>query len=69
MNEGEKMLLVFVIAVVVLGLLIIGPIFSIWSLNLVFGLEIPINFKTWCAITWLMTLLNGIRFNTNTKSD
>lgn len=39
----------------------IGPIFTIWALNLVFGLEIPLTFKTWVAVLWLTLVLHGVK--------
>lgn len=43
-------------------LVIFGPIFTIWSLNLLFGLKIPVTFETWAAVIWLMTIFHGIKF-------
>ena len=31
----------------------IGPIFTIWAANLLFGLAIPVTFGTWAAALWL----------------
>lgn len=47
--------------------LFIGPFFSIWSINCLFGTEIPLNFNTWCAMAWLL-LVFGIRIIAN-KND
>lgn len=44
-------------------LITMGPIFTIWSLNALFFLNIPVNFTSWCAVLWLTTVLNGIRLN------
>lgn len=34
----------------VIGLIILGPVATIWSLNTLFpALNIPISFDTWCA--------------------
>jgi hypothetical protein len=46
----------------------VSPFFTIWSLNCLFGTEIPINFKTWCSVVWLMIVLHGIRINYKSSS-
>ncbi len=43
----------------IITVIIFGPIFSIWSLNLLFGLGIPVTFKTWCATLWLAIVVSG----------
>ena len=59
----EVWLLVFTVIIAIV-LLILMPIATIWSLNIVFGLEIAYTFKTWLAIAWLITVIYGIkRFN------
>lgn len=35
------------------GLLIFGPFFTIWSLNTLFHLAIPVTFKTWLSVVWI----------------
>lgn len=40
-------------------LVAIGPIFSIWAINTLFGTEIVLSFKTWCAMAWLHLLIGG----------
>jgi hypothetical protein len=56
-----------IVVLLLLGLLIaligVGPIFTIWSLNTLFKLEIEMNFTNWCAVVWLMTVLHGIRIS------
>lgn len=45
----------------ILGLIVffiaIGPICSIWAINTLFGVEIVLSFKTWCAMAWIHLLL------------
>ena len=48
-------LLVFLIFFVVFG-----PFFTVWSVNYLFGTKIVMDFKAWCAVIWLITLLRGI---------
>ncbi len=50
------------------ALIFIGPIFTIWSVNLIFGTEIPVDFKHWVAVAWLMTVLRGINVTLNRNS-
>lgn len=62
MTNEQKQLSVALVLLVLLALLVgVGPIFTIWSLNILFGLSIPLNFQTWCAVVWLTMLLHGIR--------
>ena len=50
------------VLIVLVGLVIVYvPLGLIWSLNVLFSLAIPYTFKTWCAITLLMTVLGGLR--------
>jgi hypothetical protein len=51
-----------VLWLVFMALIIIGPMFTIWSLNCLFGTEIAFNLKTWAAVIWLMTVFHGIKF-------
>lgn len=41
----------------VLFLVIVGPVFTIWSLNTLFNTEIPLNIWTWLSMAWMQTLL------------
>ena len=48
---------------VILGLLVVfGPIFTIWSLNTIFGLQIPVTFQTWAATIWLLAVVRPFEF-------
>lgn len=60
MDAGKVVAVLFVI-LTVLFLIVFGPFITIWSLNLLFGLEIEYSFKTWAAVVWLTTVLNGIK--------
>jgi hypothetical protein len=37
------------IVLLVIGLIIFAPFFTIWAINTLFGLGIAYTFKTWCA--------------------
>lgn len=43
---------IFLILLIV-ALIIFGPLISIWAVNLLFGLTIPMNVSTWFAAFWL----------------
>lgn len=47
---------------------VMAPIVTIWSLNALFSLEIPINLGTWFAVIWLVFLLKEAPFNAS-KND
>lgn len=40
-----------------LTMIIVNPVLTIWALNLLFGLAIPLTIWTWLAVTWLTVLL------------
>jgi len=61
MNNGGEILVVLVLLAMVIVLIIVGPIFTIWSLNTLFQMEIPYNFQTWVAMVWVHTILHGVR--------
>ena len=62
MTDHAKGLILVVFIIFLLSL--VGSWFSIMSLNVLFGLNIPISFETIMAGTWLTMTLKGI-FSTN----
>lgn len=62
MSDQVKGLMLVVFIVFLLSL--VGSWLSIMSLNVLFGLNIPITFETIIAGTWLTMTLKGI-FSTN----
>lgn len=44
---------------VIPALLLMMPFVSIWSLNTLFSLAIPLTFKTWCAAFALSAIVSG----------
>lgn len=60
MEAGKVAAVVFVVLTVIF-LVVFGPFITVWSLNTLFGLEIDYSFKTWAAVIWLTTVLNGIK--------
>jgi hypothetical protein len=68
MNEHAAILAIVGFIFGLILILMVGPIFTIWSLNHLFELAIPISFKSYCAVVWLMTVLHGIRLNYNNNN-
>lgn len=40
-------------------LIIIGPVFSIWAVNTLFSMTIPLNIYTWMSAAWLQIVLTN----------
>lgn len=55
-------LLTFIL--LIFGLVIIGPLITIWSLNTVFGLGISYTIWTWLGTVWLQLLIVGSNVKT-----
>jgi hypothetical protein len=54
------------IAVGLLALIILSPIFTIWALNTIFPtLAIPFTVWTWLAVIWLHTVAAGITYKSS----
>lgn len=58
----DEIKVVLITGAILLCLLFWVPVFSIWSLNILFNLNIVLNFKTWAAMLWILTVLFGIKF-------
>jgi len=57
MSANTKIVLILLLALV---LVVVGPIVTIWSLNILFpSLAIPISFETWCAVIILGMFIRG----------
>lgn len=48
-------------------IIIIGPIFTIWALNLLFGTAIPVTIWTWLSTFWLGGLVSGAAYKASNK--
>jgi len=59
MNDINKLVVALIIITLVIGLIILGPMFTIVALNTLFGLGITMNFWTWLSMFWLQMLLVG----------
>ncbi len=44
---------------IIVGLIIVGPLLAIWSLNTLFGLGIAYNFYTWLAAAILGAIVKS----------
>jgi cobalamin biosynthesis protein CobD/CbiB len=62
-NENVKAVVACGLLLLLVVFVVFGPMFTIWSLNALFRLEIPVNFSTWCAVLWLLTILHGIKIH------
>lgn len=56
MNPIHKLIFIVVFLFVALA---IGPVFSIWSLNTLFGTAIDINWQSYLSALWLQVLVMG----------
>lgn len=53
--------IIYVLGLLILNLLIviIGPMLTIWSINTIFLLNIPLNFWSWFAVFWIHGIISG----------
>lgn len=56
MNNSGIVILVALFCIV---MIVLGPVWTIWSLNILFGLSIPITLKTFLATMWLCMVLGA----------
>lgn len=54
----EFLLKLFIVGIAVV-LLLVGPLVTIWALNLLFGLDIPQTLATWFATLWLCLMITA----------
>ena len=45
-----------VLFIVIALVLVIVPLITIWSLNVLFSIGIPFNVETWAAMVWLYSI-------------
>jgi len=69
MTDSEKIIAALAILAFVMFMLIVGPFFSIWSINCLFGTEIPLTFKTWCSMAWVLFIIHSVRISTKKSSN
>jgi hypothetical protein len=60
-NTAQGLVMCSTVLLLVL-LLVVGPIFTIWSINVIFRSEtLEMSFESWCAALWLIVIFNGIK--------
>lgn len=59
-DETVKVIAALFLLVFLIVIVIVGPFFTVWSVNHLFGTIIVMDFKTWCAMVWLIVVLRGI---------
>jgi hypothetical protein len=69
MTDNATLAVVALFIIVILALVVVGPFFTIWSLNTLFSLEIPYSFSTWIAVNWLLFLLHGVKVQKKSGSN
>ena len=52
--------LLAVMIVGIVALVVIGPFFTMWSLNTVFGMELEMSWPMWLSIMWLAMVIRGV---------
>ena len=56
--NGEMGTVLFVVLLLaVIAFIMLSPMFTIWALNTLFHLEIPVNFWTYVSMLWLHLIL------------
>ena len=60
--------LLLLAVVALLALVFAMPFFTIWSLNALFGLAIPVTVKTYFSALWLAAVVGGARGFQHNKS-
>jgi hypothetical protein len=63
MSDGSAGLLITGIIALVIVLLVFGPMLTIWALNTLFGLGIPVNLATWFACLWLAGIVGATSYS------
>jgi hypothetical protein len=59
--DGYKIAFLLMMCVIGLICAFVGPILTIHSLNTLFGLEIPVTFRTFMAALWLLVVMGMYR--------
>ena len=57
--KTDNLAVFFVIIAAIVTGIAIGSIFTIMSINLIFGTNIPVSLETVAAITWLTIVIGG----------
>lgn len=57
-----KPLGILAVFLIFLGLLVLGPLLTIWALNILFHLGIPYTLQTWAAVVCLGGSIRGLSY-------
>lgn len=60
MSKDTREWMVLFVIIAVIAMVIVGPLVTIWALNMIFHLSIPRTFETWFAVAWLAVLVHGV---------
>ena len=58
--KTDNLAIFFGVIAAVITAIAIGSIFTIMSINLIFGTDIPVSLETVAAITWLTIAIGGV---------
>lgn len=58
MNGGGIAIIGFVLLLIVAA--IVSPVFTIWSVNALFGTGVVLTLKSWASVFWLQILVAGL---------
>ena len=58
--KTDNLALFFGVIAAVITAIAIGSIFTIMSINVIFGTDIPVSLETVAAITWLTIVIGGV---------
>jgi hypothetical protein len=58
--KTDNLVIFFGVLAAIVTVVAIGSIFTIMSINVIFGTDIPISMETVSAITWLTIAVGGV---------
>jgi len=64
MDDFATALVLIILAIIVF---IFAPMITIWSLNTIFGMSIPVNIATWFATLWLGMVVSSGALKSSSK--
>jgi hypothetical protein len=58
--KTDNLVIFFGVLAAIVTIVAIGSIFTIMSINVIFGTDIPVSVETVSAITWLTIAIGGV---------
>ena len=58
--KTDSLAIFFGVIAAVITAIVIGSIFTIMSINVIFGTDIPVIVETVAAVTWLTMVIGGV---------